>query len=51
MDSDQFIDFAAMELEKIGLINRTDMIDGTLVRVQGIPCVLWRVSRVRQGTR
>jgi len=33
MDSGRFIDFAAMELEKIGLINRKDVIDGTLVRV------------------
>jgi protoporphyrinogen oxidase len=29
----QFIDFAARELEKIGLIDRKDIIDGTLVRV------------------
>jgi protoporphyrinogen oxidase len=28
-----FIDFAAQELEKIGLIDRKDVIDGTLVRV------------------
>jgi protoporphyrinogen oxidase len=33
MDSGRFIDFAAAELEKIGLIDRQDVIDGTLVRV------------------
>jgi protoporphyrinogen oxidase len=33
MDSNRFIDFAATELEKIGLIDRRDVIDGTLVRV------------------
>ena len=33
MDSGRFIDFAAAELDKIGLINRADVIDGTLVRV------------------
>jgi protoporphyrinogen oxidase len=33
MDNAQFIDFAAAELDKIGLINRADVIDGTLVRV------------------
>jgi protoporphyrinogen oxidase len=33
MGNDRFIDFAAGELEKIGLINRRDVIDGTLVRV------------------
>jgi protoporphyrinogen oxidase len=33
MDSAQFIDYAAGELEKIGLIDRKDVIDGTLVRV------------------
>jgi protoporphyrinogen oxidase len=33
MDNGRFIDFAATELEKIGLINRKDVIDGTLVRV------------------
>jgi protoporphyrinogen oxidase len=32
-DSGRFIDFAAAELEKIGLIDRRDVIDGTLVRV------------------
>jgi protoporphyrinogen oxidase len=34
MENGQFIDFAAAELEKIGLINRRDVIDGTLVRVR-----------------
>jgi protoporphyrinogen oxidase len=29
----QFIDFAAAELEKVGLIDRRDVMDGTLVRV------------------
>jgi protoporphyrinogen oxidase len=33
MDDGQFVDFAAGELEKIGLINRRDVIDGRLVRV------------------
>jgi protoporphyrinogen oxidase len=33
MDNGRFIDFAAAELEKIGLIDRKDVIDGTLVRV------------------
>ena len=33
MDKGRFIDFAAAELETIGLINRADVIDGTLVRV------------------
>lgn len=33
MDNGRFIDFAAAELEKIGLISRRDVIDGTLVRV------------------
>jgi protoporphyrinogen oxidase len=33
MRDDEFIDFAAAELEKIGMINRRDVLDGTLVRV------------------
>ena len=33
MDRRQFIDFAAAELETVGLIDRRDVIDGTLVRV------------------
>jgi len=33
MDDGSFIDFAAGELEKIGMINRADVLDGTLVRV------------------
>jgi protoporphyrinogen oxidase len=33
MDNGRFIDFAAAELETIGLIDRHDVIDGTLVRV------------------
>lgn len=33
MADGRFIDFAAAELEKIGLIDRRDVIDGTLVRV------------------
>ncbi len=33
MNDGRFIDFAAAELEKIGLINREDVIDGNLVRV------------------
>ena len=33
MDDDQFIDFAAGELEKIGMIDRRNVLDGTVVRV------------------
>jgi protoporphyrinogen oxidase len=33
MDNGRFIDFAAGELEKIGMISREDVLDGTLVRV------------------
>jgi protoporphyrinogen oxidase len=33
MDNHRFIDYAAAELEKIGLIDRRDVIDGTLVRI------------------
>ena len=33
MEDGQFLDFAAGELEKIGLIERKDVINGTLVRV------------------
>jgi protoporphyrinogen oxidase len=33
MDDGRFIEFAASELEKIGLIDARDVIDGTLVRV------------------
>jgi protoporphyrinogen oxidase len=33
MSDDGFVDFAASELEKIGLINRKDVVDGTVVRV------------------
>jgi protoporphyrinogen oxidase len=33
MDDGRFVDFAAGELEKIGLIDRREVIDGTLVRV------------------
>jgi protoporphyrinogen oxidase len=33
MDNGRFIDFAAAELEKIGLIDRRDVVDGTVVRV------------------
>jgi protoporphyrinogen oxidase len=33
MDNGRFVDFAAGELEKIGLIDRSEVIDGTLVRV------------------
>ena len=29
----QFLEFAAAELEKIGLIDRRDALDGTVVRV------------------
>jgi protoporphyrinogen oxidase len=33
MEDGRFIDFAAGELEKIGMLNRGDVLDGTLVRV------------------
>jgi protoporphyrinogen oxidase len=33
MDDARFVDFAAAELEQIGLIDRKDVIDGTLARV------------------
>jgi len=33
MDNGRFIDFAAEELEKIGMITRKDVLDGTVVRV------------------
>jgi len=33
MENGQFLDFATGELEKIGLIDRKDVLDGTLVRV------------------
>jgi protoporphyrinogen oxidase len=33
MDNGRFIDFAARELEKIGMIDRRDVLDGTVVRV------------------
>ncbi len=33
MRDGQFIDFAAAELEKIGMIDRRDVLDGTVVRV------------------
>ena len=33
MDNGRFIEFAAAELEKIGMIDRRDVLDGTVVRV------------------
>jgi protoporphyrinogen oxidase len=33
MENGRFIDFAAQELEKIGMIDRSDVLDGTVVRV------------------
>jgi protoporphyrinogen oxidase len=33
MEDGRFIDFAAKELEKIGMIDRRDVLDGTVVRV------------------
>jgi protoporphyrinogen oxidase len=33
MEDGRFIDFAAHELEKIGMIDRRDVMDGTVVRV------------------
>jgi protoporphyrinogen oxidase len=34
MPDEKFLDFAAGELEKIGMIDRKDVIDGTLVRIR-----------------
>jgi len=34
MEDGRFVDFAASELEKIGLVDRKDVLDGTLVRVR-----------------
>jgi protoporphyrinogen oxidase len=33
MDDGRFIDFAAAELEKLGLVDRADILDGTVIRV------------------
>jgi protoporphyrinogen oxidase len=33
MDNGRFLEFAAAELEKIGLLDRRDVVDGTVVRV------------------
>jgi protoporphyrinogen oxidase len=33
MPNGAFLDFAAMELDKIGMIDRADVLDGTVVRV------------------
>jgi protoporphyrinogen oxidase len=33
MDDGRFLDFAATELEKIGMIDRRDVLDGTVARV------------------
>jgi protoporphyrinogen oxidase len=33
MEDERFLDFATGELEKIGLIERSEVIDGTLIRV------------------
>jgi protoporphyrinogen oxidase len=33
MDDGRFIDFAAAELEKLGLVDRGDILDGTVIRV------------------
>jgi len=33
MDEGRFLDFAALELERMGLVERSDVLDGTLVRV------------------
>jgi hypothetical protein len=51
MDNARFIDYAAGELEKIGLIDRKDVIDGTLVRVpKAYPAYFWDVQPIRAGT-
>ena len=44
MENGRFIDFAAAELEKIGLIDRKDVIDGTLSSSpKGVPCLFWLI--------
>jgi protoporphyrinogen oxidase len=49
MDNARFIDFAAAELEKIGLIDRRDVMDGTLVRVpKAYPAYFGEYSRFAQ---
>jgi len=46
MDDGQFIDRAAGELEKIGMIDRNDVLDGTLVRVpKAYPAYFGEYSR------
>jgi protoporphyrinogen oxidase len=52
MQDPAFLDFAARELEKIGLIDRADVIDGTVVRVpKAYPAYFGeyaQIGRVRQ---
>jgi len=46
MENARFIDFAAAELEKIGLIDRRDVLDGTVVRVpKAYPAYFGEYSR------
>ena len=46
MGNARFIDFAAAELEKIGLIDRRDVLDGTIVRVpKAYPAYFGEYSR------
>ena len=46
MEDARFIDFAAAELEKIGLIDRRDVLDGTVVRVpKAYPAYFGEYSR------
>ncbi len=45
MEDGQFIDFAARELEKIGMIDRKDVLDGTVVpRSEGLSRIFRRIS-------
>jgi protoporphyrinogen oxidase len=49
MDNGQFMDFAAGELERIGLIRRQDVMDGTVVRVsKAYPAYFGTYSHIDQ---
>ena len=46
MDDGRFVDFAGGELEKIGMIDRQDVLDGTLIRVpKAYPAYFGEYSR------
>ena len=51
MADNRFIDFAADELHKIGMIDRDDVLDGTVVRVpKAYPAYFGEYRRVRQDS-